>query len=293
MYGQTTINGQNTLASFGAFVTEGGWNGLLAWPAFKAVKVNDWHEWDGLEPDLTAPKLDTRTAEIKLAARSVAGYHALIDTLRSKPTFTIADPSLPRAYKLRFVGFSGLVYAQGLHLFAVQVAEDTPQKLESNPQPRTDGTARTEWGIDGRDLCEFGALVLKGAEQSLRELPAVKPNLITKAANKAGATYDEQGRVTFQQREVTLPLLLVDEDRSRLWHNYNALLATLAKAGEHTLTSPTHGRGLPFYYKSMQVSEHFADAHRTWLRFTLTLVLIDGGAQTAHTAPKEDEEETA
>ncbi len=33
---------------------------LLSWPGLKPLDINDWHEQNGIEPDLSSPKLNTR-----------------------------------------------------------------------------------------------------------------------------------------------------------------------------------------------------------------------------------------
>ena len=60
MKGRLYIDGKDAYSEYGVFVTEGGYNGVVAYPPLKSVKSNDWQEMDGIEVDLSAPKLDTR-----------------------------------------------------------------------------------------------------------------------------------------------------------------------------------------------------------------------------------------
>ena len=54
------IDDLNVLGRFGCRVTRGGYNDLLAFPAMKEPEKNDWPEEDGIEVDLSDPKLQPR-----------------------------------------------------------------------------------------------------------------------------------------------------------------------------------------------------------------------------------------
>ena len=59
------IDGTDAFTRFGVFIAEGGHNEVVAFPAFKAPEVSyDWAEYDGIEVDLSDPKLDTKELEI-------------------------------------------------------------------------------------------------------------------------------------------------------------------------------------------------------------------------------------
>lgn len=277
MYGFTTIDNTNLLQRFGAFVTKGGWNEALEWPQFKAIRTNDWHEEDGIEADLTAPQVAARQFVIGMAVNDRQKYKDLLQFLSEKVSRDWSDPSLPREFRLRWEGFSDLKYTDGLYLFNLKVAEDLPIIAERQPQP-PQGMTQQAWQIDGSSFSAYGAKMLQGAEQSLWHSPQAKTNLSVSVSNVRGATYDNEGRVSVAHREVTLPLLWTDSDKQRLWNNYEALLYTLTQAGEHKLTSSTHSRALPCYYKSLKVEQFFNDPERIWLQVALTLVLTDGGA---------------
>lgn len=277
MYGFTTIDNTNLLQRFGAFVTKEGWNELLDCPQFKAIRTNDWHEENGIEADLTAPQVAARQFNIGMAVSDKQRYKDFLQFLTAKASCDWSDPSLPRVFSLRWVDVSDLKYTDGLYLFNLKVAEDLPIIAERQPQP-PQGMTQQAWRIDGNSFSDYGAKILQGAEQSLWNVPNVKKNLTVSVSNDRGTTYDNEGRVSVAHREVTLPLLWTDSDKQRLWNNYDALLYTLTKAGEHKLISPTHSRALPCYYKSLQVEHFFDDPERIWLQATLTLVLTDGGA---------------
>ena len=60
MSGRLYIDGQDVYKQFGMYVSDNGWNELVAMPPLKSVDSNDWNEEDGIEADLSAPVLNTR-----------------------------------------------------------------------------------------------------------------------------------------------------------------------------------------------------------------------------------------
>jgi hypothetical protein len=63
------------------FVEDGGYKGLVQYPPLKTPDFNDWPERDGIEVDLTDPKLDSKTFGIKFAGVQDFSVRNLIDYL--------------------------------------------------------------------------------------------------------------------------------------------------------------------------------------------------------------------
>lgn len=278
-----TIDGTD-LSRFRTIVTKGGMNSLLEFPTLKAPTQNNWYEEDGIEIDLSAPKLDVRGVELSFAVVGRGNLNAFLTLWQTRTAFhTLEDDCLPRAYRLRLL--SSEITALGLdpqneplYLIKLRLQEDAqPQAEKTSVTAQETMLPRSGWEIDSRDLAAYGLRVLQGAVKSADARPAVKQNLLISITAQHGATYDNAPQ-RMESRDVTIPLLLVDTDRERLWQNYNALFALLTQPKARKLTTPTHRRNLPCYYKRMAVTEFFPDAHRTWLTFELTLTLIDGGA---------------
>ena len=54
------MDGNDLYLTYGIFVTEGGWNELIAFPPLKTVDKNEWYEEDGEEADLSNPVLNRK-----------------------------------------------------------------------------------------------------------------------------------------------------------------------------------------------------------------------------------------
>ena len=61
------MDGVDVYATYGAFVVQDGYKGLVQWPALKEPDSNDWAEEDGIEVDLSAPVLDAKEVRLEMA----------------------------------------------------------------------------------------------------------------------------------------------------------------------------------------------------------------------------------
>ena len=95
------IDDLNVLGRFGCRVTRGGYNDLLAFPAMKEPEKNDWPEEDGIEVDLSDPKLQPREIAISFLSDSNTQASDLIAYLSDKGLHTFRVPALGREWQPR------------------------------------------------------------------------------------------------------------------------------------------------------------------------------------------------
>lgn len=86
------IDDLNVRSRFGCWVTRGGYNGLLAFPSMKEPEHNDWPEEDGIEVDLSNPKLQLREIAISFLSDSNTQASDLIAYLSDKGQHTFRVP---------------------------------------------------------------------------------------------------------------------------------------------------------------------------------------------------------
>ena len=95
------IDSIDIYAQYGAFVSEGGYNELIAYPSLKSVKSNDWQEEDGIEADLSEPVLDTKEFSMKFVFTGknyrLGGF---IELLSDKAYHTFNFKEIGRTYRL-------------------------------------------------------------------------------------------------------------------------------------------------------------------------------------------------
>ena len=72
--GRLSVDGYDAYTTWGVWV-DSGLGSLIQWPKMKAVTENVWQESDGVEADLSDPKLDSRELTLKFAMKECTVGH--------------------------------------------------------------------------------------------------------------------------------------------------------------------------------------------------------------------------
>lgn len=271
MTGMLYIDGKDAYLNYGIFITSGGYKELSCFPPLKAVSSIDWGEEDGVDADLSDPKLDTKEVAITFAAHQAMLVGALFELISDKAYHTFDIREMGRVYKLRLTSQSALDAKRYLQTFTLRFANDFPlPDGYAYTQPQSSLVAQEGYEIDGRPLSEYGVCVLQGSDSEILKSPSVKLNLLQNVSSRHGAIYDGEV-VNFQSKEVKLSCLMRATTLAEFWRNYNALLFDLARPGERSLYVDSIGYEYPCYYKSCNATE-FYPTGKIWFKFDLTLV---------------------
>lgn len=270
MTGRLYIDGKDIYAEYGVYVVQGGWNELIAYPPLKAVDNNDWQEEDGIEADLSAPVLDTREIQLKVAlAGGDNRFFALIRHLSDGAYHTFDCRYIERTYKLRLVAQPNLAVAHALGTTTLKFADDFPLLGYTYEKPASNIATYNDYTFNGRPFTDYGVRVLKGTLDEVKKTPTVKTNLLRNISTQMGALYDGKN-VTYKSKDVKINCLMRADTLDELWRNYDALLYDLTRPNERKLWVKDLGKEFPFYYKSCQVTE-FYPTDKIWLQFALTV----------------------
>lgn len=128
MEGRLTIDGNDAFALWGVYAVQGGWNELMAFPPLKAVTGNDWQEEDGIEADLSAPRLNTMECTVKFAYCKGADNVADLITLLAKGAYhDFSIKSLGRDCTLRMTQVTAMTADGGASgTVSIKLADDFP-----------------------------------------------------------------------------------------------------------------------------------------------------------------------
>lgn len=272
MTGKLYIDGQDAYTAYGAFVTQGGYTDLVAYPPLKKVEYNDWHEEDGIEPDLSAPELDTREFDMTFAFRNRAGFEDFMALLSDLSYHTFAFNEIGRTRRLRLVSQPSLTTTRDLQLVTLSFADDDPLRDYTYVAPISALSPCDDYELDDRKFTDYGVRVLAGSLAEVEKAPAVKPNLLRNIRTLPGALYAE-GPVTFQTKEVALNCLMRAGTLDELWRNYDALLYDLTRPGQRRLYVKATSEEYGCYYQSNAIQTFHASG-KIWLEFTLTLTFL-------------------
>jgi len=273
MNGKLFIDGQDIYSLYGVFITEGGYNELVAFPPLKKINANDWAEEDGIEPDLSSPVLDSREISIKFAYHGTdSRFGDFVELFTDMAYHDLEIKEIGKTYRLRLVSQPNLSLANMLGLFTLRFADDFPLEDYTYQEPHSKIDSPRGYELDERSFADYGIFVLQGSEADVIKSPAVKKNLLQNIESKKGAFYDGE-YVVFQTKEVKLNCLMRAANLSEFWRNYNAFLYDLTRPEERRLYVDATGYEYPCYYKSCTVNK-FTPTDKIWFQFTITLVFI-------------------
>ena len=272
MTGKLYIDGVDIYLLYGIFVTQNGYNELIAYPPLKTVESNDWQEDDGIEVDLSAPALDTRELTIRFAYHGNIGkFNSFIELLSDGAYHDFNFADIGRIYRLRLVSQSNMSRTCDLHVLALRFADDFPLSGYSYVAPLSSLVPLKSYKIDEKNLSEYGVRILKGTDDEIAKSSEVKKNLLRNIKSENGVLYDGEN-VTFQTKDVKLNCLMMAGNLVEFWRNYNALLYDLVRPKERVLYA--NGKEYSCYYKSCNVVD-FSPVGKIWFHFSLVLVFTN------------------
>lgn len=273
MNGQLYIDGKDVYANFGLYVVEQGLNGLIQWAALKAVAYNDWHEEDGIEPDLSSPTLDSKEFTISLVgATSRSRAMAFIEAFGGNAYHALNAASIGRNYNVRLVSAEPVREEAGIYFVDITLADDFPLQGYVPQAPRSSIERVRDYLIDDAPFTDYGVRILEGSLAEITRCADVKPNLERDIASQGGRIY-HNGKVRYSAYEATLSCLMRASSLNELWRNYDALLYRLTAPGTHHITVEAMGKRYPCHYVDSEVVR-FYPTDKIWLEFEITINVI-------------------
>lgn len=270
MTGRLYIDGYDAYKTWGVYVVSGGWNELISYAPLKSVEFNDWQEEDGIEADLSDPKLNTKEASLRVAYAGLYSRFAEFIALLSDGAYHEFNCAhIRRQFTLRMTQMPNLDHAHTLGFITLKLSNDFPLKGYRYKAPSSHVIRAEDYLIDGLPFTDYGCRILQGSLSEVMKTAAVKQNMLRNIASKSGAIYDG-AFVTFKSKDVKLNCLMRADTLDELWRNYDALLFDLIRPDERMLEVTELEQTFPCYYKSASVSEFYPE-DKIWLAFTLTL----------------------
>ena len=272
MTGNLYIDGLDIYSLYRVFITDDGYKELVSFPPLKSVESNNWAEEDGEEFDLSAPVLNTRELSIKFACQGNNNlFSGFIKLLSNKAYHNFNFSEIGKTYRLRLVSHSDMKHSQSLRTFTLRFVDDFPLAGYSYVAPQSNTVYQRGYKLDNRDLSAYGVYVLRGSDDEIQKVPAVKSALLQNIKSQSGAIYDDGGTVVFQTKEVKLNCLMLAYNLTEFWHNYNTLLYDLTRPSERMFHAGS--QAYPCVYKNCSVS-NFKPFGKIWFNFILTLLFI-------------------
>lgn len=269
------IDGRH-ISQLGATLERGGFASFLAYPSMREPDSQEWAEYDGVEVDLSNPKLSERTVTLNFACNDVESMDNLIYVLSSPGYRIIQIFGVNR--RLRYISQSDITpYING-YRFSVTLSDDFPRHMFSRSiyTPTSFGLPlppMNRYYLDDRDFKDYGLIVLSG-KTSVYHAPDIKEALKVTNSVMDGVVYDTVSP-KFKAKEETLKVAFYADSVERLLNNYEAFFYDLIKPNERILTTSYLLEGLKFYYSSAENFEFTLTTNYALLEFDLTLTFTD------------------
>lgn len=276
--GLLLIDGNDAYTTYGAVVIKGGHNGLIQWPSLKEVQTNDWHEYDGIEADLSSPILGSKEfpVDFYIFGRASRGSRLsrLVSALRNGSYHTMNFAAIGKTARLRVVSFGvPELCSDGLKI-SITFADDFPLNGYEYLAPLSQVATSNDYQIDGVPFTDYGVRIIEGSLKAAFNMADVKKNLLRDISIVPGVIYDdpaddepvEEGEeevditVRLSFRDLKLRCFLMASSLSEFWRNYNALLYDLIQPGPRVVYSMDTSKKLECYYSSSEI-EKFSLSH--------------------------------
>lgn len=265
------IDGVSTWNRFGVWVTKGGYSDLLAFPALVDPDTNDWPEEDGVEVDLSAPRLQEQEITIPFLASNpgidAADFIAYVST---PGRHTLRIPSLGREWMLRLSKHPANKAYPTAREFSLQFVVDLPVRPSGTSLPDPGLYVRDcGYELDGVSFADYG-VVVDVARDSLLKAPTAKQNLARKISTADGQIYDAD-HLVFESKEVVFKCHFNTVSTHVFWNCYDAFFAALIQPDERSLYWEYASEEYPCYYKKSSGFKVLSLSDQVVVAFNLTL----------------------
>lgn len=276
MKGKLYIDGKDAFDRYGVFVEQYGYKTLVQVPAFKSIESTEWPEYDGEDYDLSAPVLDSKEFSVPFCIIDVWLAGDLFKILSDKSYHEFQFVDLGKTYKLRLVNNGSLSSKIKLGKLSLNFADDFPEIPEETPYAKkAEDVRQSGYELDGIDFSRFGVYVVNGADNNIQKAPKVRANLTIDTKTLPGIDYDDEN-VTYEAKDVTLPLLIRAKDISIFWERWNSLFTVLVKPEERVLYVDNTAEDYKCFYKKNTVSKfEILRNGRVWCEFSIILTFTD------------------
>lgn len=266
------IDNISTWNRFGVWVTRGGYRDLLTFPALVDPDTNDWPEEDGVEVDLSEPRLQEKEVTISFLASNPGIDAADFIAFVSTPGYhTLRIPSLGRDWTLRLAKHPANKAYPTAREFSLQFVVDRPARPSSASLPDPGMYVRDcGYELDGVSFAAYG-VVVDVARDSLLKAPAAKQNLARKISTADGQVYDAD-HLVFASKEVVFKCHFNAVSIDAFWSCYDAFFAALIRPDERQLYWDYASEEYPCYYKNSSGFRVLSLSGPVVVEFNLTMV---------------------
>jgi hypothetical protein len=290
MRGSCIIDGID-IADFGMFILKGGDYDFLSFPERKEPEQNNWHEYDGIDADLSEIYFKEKKVVVRFYIKADSGDEYLFRlnsfyALLSAPGYrNLYSREFDKTFNLRYLSCSVQNHKGGLYKggkksgeLTVEFSMDAPLQIFSNLTnliPRKGRSSKTYVTLNGYDLAEFG-IIVNQCYNTVLCLSSVKQPLIQSIDTMTGLKVFKSANRTFEAKQVVIECTMLADTCAEFYHNYEALFNNLTV--KRSVELGTFAEDMECFYSSMQDFQKLRSfSQRAYVKFNLVLTQISPG----------------
>jgi|GEM_PF-1237670 len=289
--GSVIIDGID-IADLGIFILRDGDYDFLTFPERKSPEQNNWHEYDGVDADLSEIYFKEKRVMVRFYIKADTGdefvynlnkFHSLISMPGNRQIYS---REFDKTFAVRYISCPAFLHRGGLYKHGAKRADinvefsmDDPLQIftgSDNLIPRGGRASRTYVMIGGRDLADFG-IIVNQCYNSVLVLPSVKPLLTRSISNVNGLIAYSQARNTFETKQMVIDCTMTAGSREEFYYNYEALFNCLTVKEAVRLGTFAFDDADCYYSSMTGFSKLKPFSSGVKVRFSLNLVMTSPG----------------
>lgn len=276
MIGQTIIDSIDIFTNFGVGIVDTGYNGLVQFQSLKEPGINNWPETNGIEVDLSDPKLQNKTFIIKFYGNRDQSVRDFIDFLDEQVYHECVFNEIGITRTLRFTKLISRNTVGDIKEFELEFADDT-YPFENYVRPSlipVNYYCQNHVWIDNIPLSDYGFYHIDGLRDKLLVIGDVKEALKIDEISINSVIYDSGEQVLNDSRDVSLNLT-IHAPIETFWNNWNAFYYDLTRPNERELYYSVRDESWRVFYRSCSVIRVDIINGEIWCYFTLNLTFSE------------------
>lgn len=267
--GKMFIDDVDVKSTYGAYIVDGGYDDVPAFPALKSPERNEWFESNSVEVDLSDPCVESQKISFVFKMNGdMEDLQSFVDFIMSKRSHSVNMVDIGRTRPLRVIDVSASSISS-ICTIRVNMSDDEPREGVFYIEPPV-VQRKTNLLIDGRDVSYYGCVVT-GSIDGLFPNVQMKENKLVDSEHIDGQIHSNSSGTYVEKDDLKIRLVMRSESTGDFWMKRDSMFFFLTKPGERTIS--WKGRESRVYYKDCN-SVDFDYFGRCWWEFELTFGYI-------------------
>lgn len=268
MIGEFYVNNIDMYERYGISILQNSYEGVIQYSSLKSVPINNWPEDNGIEVDLSNPRLENSNFRINFGSSTEQGRIDFIEYITNQVynEFYFVPIGVKRMYRVLSETSNTSL---GITNFTIQFADDYPRlwAVKNTLQPTS--VYQTGYFIDDIPFSDYGIFVRDGTDDNIERTPGVKENLTQTNRTIDSLVYDPLN-VLFESKDTIFHITFRAYSLQDFYANYETFFYDIIQPGLRNFRYHGSNQTYPVYYKSARVSNFSFIGGDVWCEMDIT-----------------------